>query len=251
MTTKTITTREELEALPTGSIVVTGAGDITDPANDTFGSNVLRIYDDDPEGRYLAESSGDDGDYIHQIGPNGLQWPMYVLHVPAESARERIEEDAEAYAAQFMSDPEGVRKESFIAGRTMAAEAGEDIHASSVRFGTIDPDRAMHMVQRPIKTAEGHDAARQRVHTEALDWAVKSRHGDKGMVRREQLAFIAGRTMVGETDEKVREALSEVLLSVADYRPSSDAHPHIVTDLADAMYDAAGLLLEEHRQEDH
>lgn len=38
------------------------------------------------------------------------------------TARDRAEVDAAKYTARFMSDPEWVREESFIAGRTVTAE---------------------------------------------------------------------------------------------------------------------------------
>lgn len=62
--------------------------------------------------------------------------------------------------------------------------------------------------------------------------------------------FIAGRTVSAETDENVREEISSKLLDVLDYHPHPDAHPDIVTNIADAVYAAAGFIVEEEEEKE-
>lgn len=57
-------------------------------------------------------------------------------------------------------------------------------------------------------------------------------------------AFIAGRTISKDADEDLREKISEVVLADSGYA-GSDYHPDVVTNIADAVYEHLGLVIEE------
>lgn len=56
--------------------------------------------------------------------------------------------------------------------------------------------------------------------------------------------FIAGRTVSKDVDELLRDGISDALLAAPGYEVS-DYHSDVVTNIADAVYEHLGLVIEE------